>query len=114
VVIGDFNVINTVGGPAETEAILVVDPDGVVAGAIMGEGMQFVAGRNFEVVEGGGGIKVTEFAAGGRKNVAGQGFRGMPFENAPRGVIRKDNVRKGACCSNAKIQYLLQIHRRSC
>jgi hypothetical protein len=42
VVVGDFDVVGVATVPAETKAVLVVDPDGMLAGAVVFDGVEFV------------------------------------------------------------------------
>lgn len=42
VVVGDFDVVGVATVPAEAEAVLVVDPDGMLAGAVGFKGVEFV------------------------------------------------------------------------
>ncbi len=73
-VIGYFDRIDTVISPTKTKPVLAIDPDGMMACAVMGKGVQLVTGWHLKVVEGDGGIKVAEFAPRGGKDGVGQGF----------------------------------------
>jgi len=68
VVIGDFDLVCIPALPAEAYAVLVVDPDAVPARPVAFEGFETVAGRNAQMVEGGGGFKLGELAEGGFVN----------------------------------------------
>lgn len=54
--------------PAETKSILVVNPDGVLAGPIGFECVEFVIGWNAQVAKFGHAIQDAEFAEGGAMN----------------------------------------------
>ena len=58
-VVSDFDVVSVVAVPAEAEAVLVVDPDGVLAGAIGFEWVELVIGRDAEVGERLGGVELA-------------------------------------------------------
>ena len=106
-VVGNFDVVGVATVPAEAEAVLVVDPDGLLAGAFGLEGVEFVGRWEPEIVERHGRIALAKFAQcgamdGGRKfgcrfaepdsfgGVVGEALeRGRPI--APVGIWLKCN-----------------------
>jgi hypothetical protein len=72
VVIGDFDFVGILAFPAKAHAILVVDADAVLAGPVALKGFESVAGRNAQMVEGGGSFELGEFAEGDPVNGGGK------------------------------------------
>ena len=64
VIIDDFNFVRAVGFPAETDAPLVIDANGVLPHPVALEGFQAVAGWDGKMVEFGDGVKLGKFAQG--------------------------------------------------
>jgi hypothetical protein len=62
-VIDNFNVLRTFGGPDKADPELVVDPDGVLPRAIALEGFKPIAGRRLQIVKNLGGVQQHQFAA---------------------------------------------------
>ena len=62
--IDDFDIVRAIRLPAEADAPLVVDADGVLAFAVAFVGFQSVAWRDGEVVEFGDCVKLSEFPQG--------------------------------------------------
>ena len=61
-IIANFNIFRVITIPDETNAILVIDADGVLAGAIPFERFKAISGRNGEVVERDGFVELNEFS----------------------------------------------------
>ena len=61
-VVDDFNLMGVASGKSETDPILIIDPDGVLAAPITTQFFQSVAGWEFEIIEGGGGPNKTKFS----------------------------------------------------
>lgn len=61
-VIDDFNIVRAIRFPAETNAPLIIDADGVLAFAGAMENFQTVAGWDAKVNEFGDGVELGEFA----------------------------------------------------
>jgi hypothetical protein len=62
-VIDNFNVLRTFGGPDKADPELVVDPDGVLPRAIALEGFKPIAGWRLQIVKNLGGVQQHQFAA---------------------------------------------------
>ena len=69
VVIDDFDFVGSVCFPAEADAPLVIDADGVLAFPVALERFEAVAGRDGEVVEFGDGVNLGEFPQGNALDV---------------------------------------------
>ena len=78
VVIDDFNFVRAVGFPAETDAPLVIDANGVLPHPVALEGFRAVAGWDGKMVEFGDGMKLGEFAQGDTLDVRRK-RPGFPF-----------------------------------
>jgi hypothetical protein len=63
-VVGDFDVARIAVVPFETEAVLIVDANAVLARAITLQGFEAVAGRDSQFIECGGGGEEVEFVGG--------------------------------------------------
>jgi hypothetical protein len=74
VVINDFDFMGSVRFPAEADAPLVIDADGVLAFPVARERFEAIAGRDGEVVEFGDGVNLGEFPQGDALDVR----RGRP------------------------------------
>ena len=74
-VIGDFDIKSIAVLPAEADSPLIVDGDGVLTETIPLEGVQAVARRHFEVVDGSGQIDIFQSAHGSGKKIRRQTFR---------------------------------------
>ncbi len=61
VVIDDFDFMGSIRFPAETDAPLVIDADGVLAFPVALERFEAITGRDGEVVEFGDGVNLSEF-----------------------------------------------------
>lgn len=72
-VVHDGHILRAVGRPAEADAPLVVDADGVLAFAPAFEGFQVVAGRQGELGKGRDGVKLRQLPQSGALNVGGDG-----------------------------------------
>jgi hypothetical protein len=62
VVVNNLDVLGSGRSPDEAEAVLVVDPDAVLTGAITFEQLEPITGRNPQVVEPAGDLELPELA----------------------------------------------------
>ena len=69
VAICDFDFVRAVGLPAEADAPLVVDANGMLAFAVSLECFEAIAGRDGQVPEFGDGVELSEFAQSNPLNV---------------------------------------------
>ena len=65
VVIGDFDVMGAILVPSEADAVLVVDPDRILPGAVALERLEPVARRGAQIIEPMGGVEHRQFSQGG-------------------------------------------------
>ncbi len=63
VVVHDFDVRWAGGGPAKADAVLIVDPDTVLTGAITLESLQAISGRHAQVIEPPGDLELAQLAS---------------------------------------------------
>jgi hypothetical protein len=77
-VIDDFDFMGSVRFPAEADAPLVIDADGVLAFPVALERFEAIAGRDGEVVEFGDGVNLGEFPQGDALDVRRE-RPGLPF-----------------------------------
>jgi len=70
VIVYDFDVLDTAFGPNETDAVFVIDADGMLPFAVTLERFQSIAGRDPQVVEFLGEVELLEFAEGNFLNVS--------------------------------------------
>lgn len=59
-IVGDFHLLRTLIRPAETEAVLLIDADAVLAAAITFQKFKTVAGRAFQILKAGRGMEDQE------------------------------------------------------
>src|ERR1017187_6608940 len=71
-IIHDFNVVRVFAVPAEANAPLVVDADAVLSRAIAFQGFQAVAGRQGQITQFAGAIKLRELPQGHALNLRRQ------------------------------------------
>jgi hypothetical protein len=71
-VIYDFYVLDAVICPNKTDAVFVIDPDGVLAPAVTPEWLQPVARRNPEIIQLSCHVELLEFSQSYLLNVGGQ------------------------------------------
>src|SRR5579884_2208144 len=86
VIVDDFDVLGSARRPAEADAELVVDTDGVLAGAVGDQGFEPVVGGRAQVVESGRGVEHDELALDDVAEVA----------EATRRAALEDGLRLGA------------------
>jgi len=67
VIIDDFHIIRVAVLPAETQTVLLIDADAVLAVAIPPERFQFVSHRDFQIIQGLGFIQQCQFPLGSRR-----------------------------------------------
>ena len=61
-IIDDFDILRSLRGPSEADAVLVIDPDAPLPLAVTAQGLQPVARRGAHVVQAPGQIQLHEFA----------------------------------------------------
>jgi len=66
VVVHDLDAFGASRSPAKTDAVLIVDPDAVLAGTIAFECLEPIPGRNPQVVEPAGDLELSELASSDR------------------------------------------------
>lgn len=71
-VVDDFNVVCGVAGPDETDSVLAVDANAVLAVAVTGEFLEVVAGRASQVVDVCSGCDQKQFPTGGPLDILRQ------------------------------------------
>jgi hypothetical protein len=62
VIVRDFNFVSSVFLPDETDAVLIIDPDAMLAGSIVGQAFRAVSRRNPQVVQVFGSFQHVQFA----------------------------------------------------
>lgn len=68
-VVDYFNIFCVPVSPDEAHPPLVIDPDAVLAGAVISQGFQAVARRRTQVIQADCSVEITEFAASAGQNV---------------------------------------------
>ncbi|GAA1633772.1 hypothetical protein GCM10009700_21190 [Brevibacterium sanguinis] len=68
VVVNDLHLLRTGAGPHEADPLLVVDPDAVLSGPITLEGLEPIAGRDSEILEGLRGSDLTQLKQRGSED----------------------------------------------
>ena len=86
VIIDDLDLVRTVFPPAEANAPLVVDSDGVLAFAVSLESFQTVAGRDGEMFEFGDCMELGQFPQGYTLDVRRERAR-FPFTEEEGGLL---------------------------
>lgn len=79
VVVGDLDLLGSGGGPDEADAVLVVDSDRVLTGAVPSQGMEPVAARDAEVPQIPSGVEEIELPEGARGSWKYNGGRAIGF-----------------------------------
>jgi hypothetical protein len=59
-IVGDFHLLRTLVRPAETEAVLLIDANAVLAASIAFQRFKTVSGRTFQVLKAGRGMEDQE------------------------------------------------------
>ena len=75
VVVDDFNLLGAFLGPYKADPILIVDPDGMLSGAVLLQRMQPVARRNLQIIQRRSAVKIAEFASCSRKDIHRKPFQ---------------------------------------
>jgi hypothetical protein len=90
-VVHNFDAFDSVVGPGEAEAVLVVDANRVLAFAVTLERFQPIAGRNPQVVEFLGDVELLEFAESYFLDVGWQVRRLISFVDLLGGIASERN-----------------------
>jgi hypothetical protein len=62
VVINDLHILSALSAPAEADSPLIIDPDAVLPLPVTPQDLQPIAGRNAQVIEAGGDLKLAQLA----------------------------------------------------
>lgn len=82
-IVGDLDLMGVVVFPDEDDPPLLVDTDAVMGAKVSGEFFKTVAGRDAEVIQFRGCMKLIQFDLGACLNVSGQLATGFEIENLP-------------------------------
>lgn len=87
VVVDDLDIDRSGVGPCEADAVLVVDPDGVLTCPVTDEFLQPVAGRDAQVVDGAGDVEHLQPPVRGTLHVRPQAGRSFQLPDLARGLV---------------------------
>lgn len=108
VVIDDFNLVRAIVFPAETDAPLVVDSDGVLAFAVSFESLQTVAGRDGEVFEIGDSVELGKFPQRNTLDI-GRERTGFPFAEQDGGLLAGEGTDHRVRSLNNAWRYVVKL-----
>jgi hypothetical protein len=91
VIIYDFDVFDTAVRPKETDAIFVIDANGMLAFAVALEGFQPIAWWNPQIVEFHGDVELLEFTQGDFLDIGRQVWRLVALVDFLGGFAAKRN-----------------------